>query len=100
MRIPMELPDDLFQKTKQAALERRATLNLPVIHALKRELETSHPGARRMTQPPIDLDLVPILMLRTNAELAAILNEEEACAPFWMLLWQRNGRENGCKAAI
>lgn len=76
MRTTIELPDGVFRRAKRAALERGLTLREFFTEAVERTLEET-PRAARMTAPPIAANRGPTIPARSNAELAALLDEED-----------------------
>lgn len=77
MRTTIELPEPLLQRAKLAAAQRRLSLKGLIAVALQRELNAGQPPPCRMTAPPISLDTTPRAPALTNAETAAVMEEED-----------------------
>jgi len=78
MRSTFDLPDDLVKRAKIAAVKRGVTLRDLVAEGLRRVLnDKSSPQNRRMTSPPVELPAGSSIPLRSNRELAGILDQED-----------------------
>jgi hypothetical protein len=78
MRSTFDLPDDLVKRAKIAAVKRGVTLRDLVAEGLRRVLnDKSTPQHRRMTSPPVELPAGSSIPLRSNRELAEILEQED-----------------------
>ena len=78
MRSTFDLPDDLVKRAKIAAVKRGVTLRDLVAEGLRRVLnDKSSTQNRRMTSPPVELPPDSSIPLRSNRELAEILEQED-----------------------
>jgi hypothetical protein len=78
MRSTFDLPDDLVKRAKIAAVKRGVTLRDLVAEGLRRVLnDKSSLQNRRMTRPPVELPAGRSIPLRSNRELAEILDQED-----------------------
>jgi hypothetical protein len=78
MRSTFDLPDELVKRAKIAAVKRGTTLRDLVAEGLRRVLnDKSSAQHRRMTKPPVELPRGHSIPLRSNRELAEILDSEE-----------------------
>lgn len=78
MRTTFDLPDDLMKRAKIAAVRRGSTLRDLVTEALRRLLADQGPPARRrMDHAPIKLPPGHTIPVRSNAEIAQLLEQEE-----------------------
>ncbi len=79
MRTTLDLPDDLMQQAKIAAVQRRSTLRDLVANALRRELAAATPGARQLRPPLPAIRLpagAPVLRMDADAIKRALAEDE------------------------
>lgn len=77
MIATFDLPEPLFEKARLIALQRKITLEILVAEALRREIAMSSALSRRMTRPPISIPQASSMPALTNAEIAALMDEED-----------------------
>lgn len=78
MRTTFDLPDELMKRAKIAAVKRGSTLRDLVAEALRRLLaDQGPPRRRRMDQAPIALPAGRTIPVRSNAEIAQLLEHED-----------------------
>ena len=77
MRTTIELPDPLFRIAKALAREKGISLKEFFTEALDRAVNTRRPQGKRMERPPIGKSQGRRIPARSNAEISAILEEEE-----------------------
>jgi hypothetical protein len=78
MRSTFDLPDELMKRAKIAAVKRGSTLRDLVAEALRRLLaDQSSLERRRMTDAPIKLPPGHTISIRTNIEIARLLEDED-----------------------
>jgi hypothetical protein len=78
MRSTFDLPDELMKRAKIAAVRRGSTLRDLVAEALRRLLaDQSSLERRRMTEAPIKLPPGHTIPIRTNTEIARLLEDED-----------------------
>lgn len=78
MRTTLDLPDELLKRAKIAAVRRGSTLRDLVAEALKKLLaDQGPPRRRRMDQAPIKLPAGHRIPVRSNAEIAQLLEQED-----------------------
>ncbi len=77
MRTTVELSEGLFRRAKLAAVERHLSLEDLIAQALARELGKPEIDRKRMTEPPIGLDIVPSVPHLSNDEIAALMDEQD-----------------------
>lgn len=79
MRTTLDLPDDLLQQAKIAAVKRRSTLRDLVASGLRRELAANDPRQARSGLPAIRLPAdAPVLRMTPDALKAAAAAAEAA----------------------
>ena len=77
MRTTFDLPDNLMKRAKIAAVKRGSTLRDLVAEGLQRVLaEPAAPVRKRMTEPPVKLPHGKTIPLRSNGEIARMLEQE------------------------
>lgn len=68
MRTTLDLPDDILQRAKIEAIERRSTLRQLVIDALQREMAGTERPRKRLARAPVKLaDDAPLRHLSPEA---------------------------------
>lgn len=78
MRTSLDLPDDLMRRAKIAAVKRGATLRDLVAEGLRLVLaEESAPKRKRMTEAPVKLPPGHTIPVRSNRELAQLLEHDD-----------------------
>lgn len=77
MRTTIELSDMLFQRAKLVAVQRKTTLKELISTALQHELDGERSVTQRMTAPPITLQTTPSAPALSNAEIAALMEDED-----------------------
>ncbi len=78
MRTTVEIPDDLFRKTKETALARGLTLKEVVIRALRREVRDDDPiTLRRVDFPIVRTDASGSVRV-TSADIEALEIDDDA----------------------
>lgn len=77
MRTTIDLPDDLFKRTKIAAVKRGSTLREFISEALQAQLAAGQPG-QRLESAPIQLDSHSPLRQLSIAEIKNMDAEAEA----------------------
>jgi hypothetical protein len=76
MRTTFDLPDELVKRAKIAAVRRGSTLGDLVAEGLRRVLTVeSAPKRKRMTEAPVKLPEGHTIPIRTNQELAELLDK-------------------------
>lgn len=76
MRTTFDLPDELVKRAKIAAVRRGSTLRDLVAEGLRRMLtEESSPKRKRMTEAPVKLPKGHTIPIRSNQELAELLDK-------------------------
>lgn len=78
MRTTVEIPDDLFRRTKETALARGLTLKEVVIRALRREVEDDRPISRRRVDFPIVHTDASGSVRVTSADIEALQVDDDA----------------------
>ena len=78
MRTTIELPDRLFRELKAYALQHETTLKAVVRDAVEAKLKEPLKKRRRMEEPPIKAAGRGVIPALGNAEMYAILDEEES----------------------
>ena len=79
MRTTFDLPDNLMKRAKIAAVKRGSTLRDLVAEGLHRVLaERAAPARKRMTEPPVKLTHGKTIPLRSNREIARMLEQENS----------------------
>lgn len=78
MLTTIEIPDPLFRRAERAAEQRQLSLKQFVTSALELALDKPKPDARRMVRPPIPKTGKHQVPALTNAEMAVVLDEEDA----------------------
>jgi hypothetical protein len=76
MRITVELPEELLERTKVVARQRDTSLSELIGRALERELVEGPRRMRSMTEPPVKLGHGIVVPSLSNAEMEEILDEE------------------------
>ena len=78
MRTTFDLPDDLMKRAKIAAIRRGSTLRDLVAEALRRLLaDQGSTERRRMEKAPIKLPPGHVIPIRSNAEIAQLLEQDD-----------------------
>ena len=77
MRTTIELPDSLFRVAKTMASQQGISLKELFTEALDRAVNHTRSPGHRMEKPPIVTSKRKRIPARSNAELAAILEQEE-----------------------
>lgn len=77
MRTTIEIPDALFHRAKLAAVQSRRSLKSLITHALQKELDSTADTSLRMNRPPIRGTGAASIPALTNAEAAALLDDED-----------------------
>ena len=78
MRTTFDLPDDLMKRAKIAAVRRGSSLRDLVAEALRKLLADQGPSERRrMDQAPIKLSPGHTIPIRSNAEIAQLLEQDD-----------------------
>jgi len=77
MRTTIELPDPLFRVAKTLANQKGISLKEFFTEALDRAVNAPSSHSNRMERPPIAMAKGKRIPVRSNAELGAILENEE-----------------------
>lgn len=76
MRTTFDLPDELVKRAKIAAVRRGSTVRDLVAEGLRLMLtEESSPKRKRMTEAPVKLPKGHTIPIRSNPELAELLDK-------------------------
>jgi hypothetical protein len=78
MRITVELPEELLERTKVVAKQRGISLSELIGRALERELVEGPRRTRSMTEPPVKLGDRIVVPSLSTAEMKETLDEEGA----------------------